>query len=273
MPDIDPPAGVPFPARGGRGDRDVLSDVAAELGALRARVDRLEHDHVTDRATITELTDLGNSVADLSETVTAQAAGLGSAPGDAGGEAGPAVWSWVGATWASRADHLRELAVWVRDVLRTRYPARVRILRPCWPWHPTVVEELLALYGVWADAWLGQYSTARAAMDWHDRWLDGVVHRLTRDKEFSACTEEHTEQLAIAEAHGEDAAAALAVHSLRGRAVVVAAYNDLAAAGDPRTRKPVDVDGLAAELAQRAGMSADKTRRVLAEHLAQPAPS
>lgn len=272
MADIDPPTGVPFPGRPDRGNREVLADVAAELGALRARVDRLERDHEADRATITDLTDLGNSVADLSETLTAQAGGGPAlAPRvatDDGAGVEPAVWSWVAASWASRADHLRDLAVWVRDVLRARYPARVMVLRPCWPWHPTAVEELLALYGVWAAAYLRDSTTPQAAMDWHDRWLDGMVHRLTREKEFGECATTHTEQLAVAEARGEDAAAALAVHTLRGRAVTVA-YDELVADDDPRTVEPVDIDGLAATLGPPAGLSVDQARRALAKHRAR----
>jgi len=51
-------------------------------------------------------------------------------------------------------------------------------LQSCWLWHPSVVEELLALRGLHADAYMGPNAGWRVACDWHERFRPGVVARV-----------------------------------------------------------------------------------------------
>lgn len=214
MTRIPPPDDVPPPKAGGRDDR--LLDVVAEVGELRARVDRLTHDHDRDQETIRQLTELAPVVGELSSAV--ERSGLGPALDAREGESSPErPWCWVTMSDAERADALTELAKWIAAVLRARYPHRAAIIRPCWPEHPTVVEELSWLYGEWRQAYLDEDGRHRDAGEWHDRWLPGVLHRLNIDGEFSDCDQDHAEQLRIAEQRGPDAIAALAARSLRAR--------------------------------------------------------
>jgi hypothetical protein len=68
-----------------------------------------------------------------------------------------------------------QLTDWV-GWLRSRYPLATEI-RPCWPEHPEIVEELTALWLAWQHAYADPDATLTAAADWHDRWLSGLLHR------------------------------------------------------------------------------------------------
>jgi hypothetical protein len=126
-----------------------------------------------------------------------------------------ATWCWINRSPAEQADRLLELARWVSEVLRARYPGRAEGIRPCWPEHPTVLEELSWLYGEWWMAYINEDATNRLAGEWHDRWLDGVLQRFARDKEFSECEQNHRDQLAIATKHGPDSVAVVRARQLQ----------------------------------------------------------
>jgi hypothetical protein len=153
------------------------------------------------------LDELARQVSDLARRVTtteagvqglgvsvAEAAGLareverlsGAVAGSDGGQ-GPAAATRHPRVWAAMKDDqyreaLRDLSRWVTTVLLKRYRYTAAVLPPCWPVHPEAVEELDWLYWEWTG-WAapadGEGARSRDAADWHDRWLPGVMGRLT----------------------------------------------------------------------------------------------
>lgn len=55
----------------------------------------------------------------------------------------------------------------------------------CWPRHPGVVEELLALHAAWLAAYAEGPNDTMIA--WHDRWLDSSVNRVLKTYTLSQC--------------------------------------------------------------------------------------
>lgn len=91
------------------------------------------------------------------------------------------VWTWVDMDTDTRRGALRELATWVDDVLVARYQLDDRALPRCWYRHPAAVEELSWLYQDWTRVYRGGRGTSTsAAGEWHDRWLPGVLTRITK---------------------------------------------------------------------------------------------
>jgi len=90
----------------------------------------------------------------------------------------PTSWCWrtIGPHGAETL--WRELRGWVAWI-RHRYPLARRIPE-CWPEHPEIVEELTALWLAWQAAYAVADAPLMAAIEWHDRWLPGVLHRLER---------------------------------------------------------------------------------------------
>lgn len=62
-------------------------------------------------------------------------------------------------------------------------------LPQCWPNHPGVVEELLALYAAWSAAYAGK-EPGEAAIAWHDRWLHPCLHRIWTVYGLNSCARE-----------------------------------------------------------------------------------
>jgi len=69
---------------------------------------------------------------------------------------------------------LADLWQWSLDVW-TRYQP----LPPYWPWHPTVVAEILPVRHLWTAALLPDAPPDLLAA-WHDRWRPGAAHRIGR---------------------------------------------------------------------------------------------
>ncbi|MDN5780324.1 MAG: hypothetical protein L0H96_25975 [Humibacillus sp.] len=68
-----------------------------------------------------------------------------------------------------------------------------RRVRPCWPAHLGVAEELAALWSAWLEA----ASRAREAEGdalafWHDRYLTPFLARVNRVYQIGLCREKHT---------------------------------------------------------------------------------
>lgn len=86
-----------------------------------------------------------------------------------------------GGSWLADPDPqaLGDLAGWVDRVL-VHYPSTVEVLGDCWPWHPWVVEELLALSRAWSEAYDVERPSGIRAVDWHDRYRPGVMDRIRR---------------------------------------------------------------------------------------------
>lgn len=95
-------------------------------------------------------------------------------PGHATGA--PVSWLTIDDTDTART-LLADLVDWLTRVY-AHYPAAVDALGECWPWHPTAVEELLALRAGWHAAYTSPDATAARALDWHDRHLPGTLRRL-----------------------------------------------------------------------------------------------
>jgi hypothetical protein len=84
-----------------------------------------------------------------------------------------------------RPDALTELGGWLDEVF-VEYPDAVDTLGDCWPCHPWVVEELLALKAAWHEAYESERASGSKAVDWHDRHRPGAVTRISRA--LSACS-------------------------------------------------------------------------------------
>jgi|SRR5579859_2648425 len=64
-------------------------------------------------------------------------------------------------------------------------------LPPCWPAHDAVVRELYWLYWDWETWATSGQGRSRDAADWHDRWLPGVIARITPLLADCAAAPEH----------------------------------------------------------------------------------
>jgi hypothetical protein len=70
---------------------------------------------------------------------------------------------------------LADLLVWLRDVYLW-YPGA--ILPSCWLWHPACIEELCCLRQYHAEAYHQSAKSVAKAMEFHERFLPGVIKRL-----------------------------------------------------------------------------------------------
>jgi hypothetical protein len=77
-----------------------------------------------------------------------------------------------------RPEMLVRLREWLEQVL-IHYPDAASALGTCWPLHPWIVEELLALRAAWLEAYEGERGSGTRAVDWHDRLRPGVIGRLS----------------------------------------------------------------------------------------------
>jgi hypothetical protein len=74
---------------------------------------------------------------------------------------------------------LSELAKWVDMHLRVAYEAYTRpIVHNCWAHHPEALWELGNLWCEWRRIYEGEVPLLDASLNWHDRWLPGVLARL-----------------------------------------------------------------------------------------------
>lgn len=85
-----------------------------------------------------------------------------------------------------------ELADWV-DWLGETYELRSEwAIRPCWPAHPGVAEELAALWSAWREAARrGLNKDNDALAFWHDRYLAPTLQRLPALYRVNACKAGH----------------------------------------------------------------------------------
>lgn len=104
-------------------------------------------------------------------------------------------------SWADRAlpNEWGQLIDWV-DWINASYSLDSDFqIRPCWPAHPGVVEELGGLRRAWVRATIAD-ATANAAGNaeltaWHDRWFWPTLQRLRQGHyRISSCTDKHTEE-------------------------------------------------------------------------------
>lgn len=82
---------------------------------------------------------------------------------------------------------------WANPVLIVPRSSSRAGIPPCWPRHPGVVEELLALHGAWLAAYTEGPNDAMIA--WHDRWIESCVSRVLKTYTLSECDREGRCQL------------------------------------------------------------------------------
>ncbi len=90
----------------------------------------------------------------------------------------PVSWCWPLLAQDERRQLLDDLASWV-GWLRGRYPIADR-LPACWWRHSELVEELLALWLAWHQAYTDPSAELGAPLYFHDRALPGTLERITR---------------------------------------------------------------------------------------------
>lgn len=95
----------------------------------------------------------------------------------------PVVPCWVDLDAQAAAQAWEALRAWVVEVLVPRHPHVTtggggRQLPSCWYRHPGLVEELSALHIAWCAAYRNPEAARTAAIEWHDKWLPGVVSRI-----------------------------------------------------------------------------------------------
>ena len=103
--------------------------------------------------------------------------------------AAPTSWCWrtIGPHAEEALWHeLRDWVGWIRH----RYPLARRI-PDCWHEHPEIVEELTALWLAWQAAYTVPDGPLTAAIEWHDRWLPGLLHRLEHGAFALDCADSH----------------------------------------------------------------------------------
>ena len=163
------------PPQGGDG-APALAALAVRVDGLRCRFDTLATrlDTLTaaqqDQATALE------GIAELRDSVEQILAIVGKQD-----ESSPAEWFWLTMADQKRGERLNELSDWVDTVLHTQYPGYLTgQIKPCWPNHLEARWELAWLYQLWTLTYLTDRSAPKDAADWHDRWLPGVLRRLSQ---------------------------------------------------------------------------------------------
>jgi hypothetical protein len=108
----------------------------------------------------------------------------------------PTTYCWRNLSSEEQTELWQQLSDWV-NWLRGRYPL-ARTLPACWADHPEVVEELTALWLAWRAAYEASDAIPTAPVDWHDRWLPGLLIRLARGPLALPCRPDHEERPASA---------------------------------------------------------------------------
>jgi hypothetical protein len=189
------------------GSRDLAGQLAAlaiDQTALRRRIDTLADQVGQGAQALADLPKVARDVRALTEQIKTL---------QEGGGPEPVLWDFSAMTRQQAEQAWEILITWVREVLAGVYrllasPVQARppgdlahlglaespgsskrvMVPACWPQHPDVVAEL----GWLAQAWLETYrcpagSPIRAAADWHERYLPGVLHRITQTSSAANC--------------------------------------------------------------------------------------
>lgn len=115
----------------------------------------------------------------------------------------PTVPRWVDLDAQAAAQAWEALRTWVVEVLVPRHPhvstgGSGRQLPSCWYRHPGLVEELSALHIAWCRAYRDPNAPATAAIEWHDKWLPGVISRIPQHA--PRCSGGHDDDEALGDA-------------------------------------------------------------------------
>ncbi|NLT55608.1 MAG: hypothetical protein GXX79_13815 [Actinomycetales bacterium] len=159
------------------GEPGVVKAVTGRLAVLSGRLDAVEtvlEEHGKD------LTALGRGLAALRTTqpttpapTVGKTAGSGGAgdSGDGEGSEGPRCWMTV-ADPDQAARWLTDATAWLGEVGSGH---RLDLV-PCWPLHPDVVAEVLALAETWRSAYQGNPTDVA---EWLTRWLPAAKDRIS----------------------------------------------------------------------------------------------
>ena len=159
------------------GEPSVVKAVTGRLAVLSGRLDTVE-------ATLTEhgkdLAALGRGLAALrttqpttgstARTPAASSSSEAGGSGDGEGAEGPRSWMTVTNPEVA-AQWLTDTTTWLREVGSGH---RLDLV-PCWPLHPDVVAEVLALAETWQSAYAGNPTDVA---EWLTRWLPAAKDRI-----------------------------------------------------------------------------------------------
>ena len=135
-----------------------------------------------------DLDDLTNETTDMVAGILARCEDLEARGDDSAGNR-PAAWCWRDLGPLARTELMSQLESWTRW-LRHRYPL-ARKIPGCWAEHSELVEELIALWLAWQQAYQEPHPPLTAAADWHDRWLPGLLNRLEHGPFALDCANAH----------------------------------------------------------------------------------
>lgn len=155
LPDVGGPAANSgrAPARGGP-SASVAAALGEGLGEARAEVRELRDQvqGLLDRLTESDTTQdhLHKQLVQLTAVVTALGQAQQQGPEDEGKEP-PRPMDWAQVPVDDRPSWMEARARWVREVLLTNYEDAHRRLRPCWPLHTTLLNDMSLLEWIYED--------------------------------------------------------------------------------------------------------------------------
>jgi hypothetical protein len=137
-----------------------LARSQGDIGHLKARLEAASGDNVMFRLEVKQLREK------LDEAVSKRQLKPPPAP-------------WWCVDQAEGEVMLAGLREWVDTFLCRHYPDYLTRLPRCWASHPTAVWELSTLRAEWQRIYDDEDDRdLRGALDWHDRYLPGVINRL-----------------------------------------------------------------------------------------------
>jgi regulator of replication initiation timing len=87
---------------------------------------------------------------------------------------------WLDLPREEHAAQLADLRAWVEQVGLVQYQGYFAKLPPCWPSHPEAVIELSTVMAEWIRIYADPDNRPLPdALVWHDKWLPGVLGRLS----------------------------------------------------------------------------------------------
>jgi hypothetical protein len=153
-------------------------DQTVALTRLALQVDRLDHQLTGFAELRGDVEAHTRTLRDLNDLVRRLVQRTSATDGGASDDATAATTATAVAEWLTIVDTRDAIAVlnrlhrWVTDVWVHYSP-----LPQCWPWHPSVISELLICQQVWAAS-LSDDVPPEALAAWHDRWRPGVAARI-----------------------------------------------------------------------------------------------
>lgn len=107
------------------------------------------------------------------------------------------------AEFEAYVNELHPWVTWLNTSGIAEAHTRLGDIPDCWPSHAGVVEELLALHGAWAAAYLGEPDTD-TMIAFHDRWLGPCLVRVMDVYSLRTCLDKR-----VCQARSRSAAAAV----------------------------------------------------------------